>query len=64
VRECTGKFKTSRGPTNNLYALNEARAGRGDIDIFRKEGGLKSKMPASKRVIADHGYTTGEQPPL
>jgi hypothetical protein len=31
-------------------------AGTSDIDVFRKPGGLKSKVPKGKRVIADQGY--------
>jgi hypothetical protein len=31
-------------------------AGTGDIDVFRMPGGLKSKIPEGKRVIADQGY--------
>jgi DDE superfamily endonuclease len=31
-------------------------AGYSDLHIFRKPGGLKEKIPANKRVIADNGY--------
>jgi hypothetical protein len=31
-------------------------AGTNDIHIFRKEGSLKSKIPAGKRVVGDEGY--------
>jgi hypothetical protein len=31
-------------------------AGQNDITIYRKPNGLKSKIPANKRVIADEGY--------
>jgi hypothetical protein len=32
------------------------RAGENDISVFRKDGGLKEKIPPGKRVIADNGY--------
>jgi hypothetical protein len=31
-------------------------AGQNDLRVFRKEGGLASKIPANKRVVADEGY--------
>jgi hypothetical protein len=31
-------------------------AGQNDIQMYRKDDGLKSKIPAGKRVIADQGY--------
>ena len=31
-------------------------AGQSDLAVFRKPGGLKSKIPVGKRVIADQGY--------
>jgi DDE superfamily endonuclease len=31
-------------------------AGQSDLAVFRKPGGLKSKIPDGKRVIADQGY--------
>ena len=37
-------------------ATDPSRLG-GDLDIFCKEGGLKSRMPAIKKVIVDRGYT-------
>lgn len=33
-----------------------SQAGYSDLHIFRKEGGLKEKMPPGKRIIADNGY--------
>ena len=35
------------------------KAGESDLNIFRKGGGLKSKMPDGKKAIADGGYTGG-----
>jgi DDE superfamily endonuclease len=31
-------------------------AGKNDISIYRREGGLQSKIPEAKRVIADYKY--------
>lgn len=31
-------------------------AGRSDIQVFRQEDGLKDKIPAGKKLIADNGY--------
>ena len=31
-------------------------AGQSDLAIFRKEDGLKSKIPHGKRIIGDRGY--------
>jgi hypothetical protein len=41
------------------------KAGESDLNIFRKciWGGLKSKIPAGKKAIADGGYT-GEHPSI
>ena len=36
-------------------------AGESDLSIFRKEDGLKSKLPPGKLVIADKGYPSEEQ---
>ena len=37
------------------------QAGDYDITIFRKEGGLKTKIPPGKLVIADKGYIGDDQ---
>ena len=37
------------------------KAGESDLTIFRKEDGLKSKLPAGKLLIADKGYNNEEQ---
>jgi hypothetical protein len=43
--------------SNKLVWINGPfPAGQNDISIYRKEGGLKSKIPANKRVIGDEGY--------
>jgi hypothetical protein len=31
-------------------------AGKPDIEVFRHPGGLKTKIPAGKKAIADNGY--------
>lgn len=38
-----------------VWANGPFPAGRGDIEIFRKEG-LKDKIPINRKVIADKGY--------
>ena len=37
------------------------KAGESDLSIFRKEDGLKFKLPPGKLVIADKGYPSEEQ---
>ena len=38
------------------------RAGEADLAIFRKENGLKSKIPPNKLLVADRGY--GNEPQI
>jgi len=38
--------------------------GDSDLVIFRKEDGLRSKIPPGKKVIADRGYSGDDQPML
>ena len=46
---------------NKVACINGPyRAGESDLTIFRKENGLKSKIPPHKLVIADNGY--GNEP--
>jgi hypothetical protein len=33
------------------------RAGEKDLDIYKKDGGLMSKIPNGKRAIGDRGYS-------
>ena len=43
--------------SNNLVGINGPfPAGQNDLQIWRKEGGLKGKIPANKQAIADQGY--------
>jgi hypothetical protein len=43
--------------SNKLVWINGPfPAGQNDLLIYRKPNGLKSKIPANKRVIADEGY--------
>jgi hypothetical protein len=43
--------------SNTLVWINDPfPAGQNDISIYRKPNGLKSKIPANKRVIGDEGY--------
>jgi len=43
--------------SNNLVWINGPfPAVQNNLQIWRKEGGLKGKIPANKRVIADKGY--------
>jgi hypothetical protein len=43
--------------SNKLVWINGPfPAGQNDISIYRKPNGLKSKIPANKRVIGDEGY--------
>ena len=36
-------------------------AGENDLTIFRKENGLKSKIPSNKLLIADKRYISEDQ---
>ena len=37
------------------------QAGEHDLTIYRKEGGLKTKIPPGKLLIGDRGYTGDDQ---
>jgi len=70
---CSHKFKGAGLAYELAVSVHESKlvwingpfpAGEPDLVIYRKEGGLRDKMPPGKKAIADRGHCGEDQPQL